>query len=212
MKHFFSGEKRFDDLETKAVYEAPFYLRYPVTETESVDDMDQPYDAGKPIEECEEWLNSADSQEDSLAGSFMTSMVDEDYGYADEIPEQFRIDMAQGLVKNMGYRFDDEQSGKFYMETTRKLTDEELGIITDYYNEFHYQGLGDMSEAFNCFLGHARTIDVWNTWDDADRQTTFEFSEIPLEEYLAATQAGGDDVDFADAVASIPADVDTLAR
>ena len=205
---FLKEEKLLSDLETAAVYEAPFYLRYPLSLSEPFEDcdLDQVFgDAGKTIEEAEKWLNAADGQSDTLACGFMQSIVDEDYGYAEDVSEKFRIDVANGLVKNMMYKFDDEQSGKFYMETTRPLSDEELTFMKDYYNEFHYQGLGNMSEMFNIFLGHARIIDIWNTWDDADRQTTFEFFEIPLEEYLSRTQPeNAADQNFADAVTNIP--------
>lgn len=207
-KAFLDEEKLLSDLETAAVYETPFYLRYPLSLSDSFDDYDLDHpsrNAGKTIKEAEKWLNSADDQSETLACGFMQSIVDEDYGYAENVSEKFRIDVANGLVKNMMYKFDDEQSGKFYMETTRQLTDDELSFIKDYHYKWHYQGLGNMSESFNIFLGHARTIDVWNTWDDAEKQTTFEFAEIALEEYHSKMQSEND-MDFADAVASIPVD------
>lgn len=173
-------------------------------------------ESGKTIEECEAWLNTPitpDTQGDTMMAGFMKSIVDEDYGYADDVSDKFRTDVANGLIKNLAYKFDDEQSGKFYMETTRKLTDEELEFITEYYNEFHYRGqrTGDMSELFNVFLGHAGILDVWNSWDDAEeKQTTFEFSELPLEEYLTRTQP--DETDFAEAVASIRTDTVSMEQ
>lgn len=212
------GKKLFTELPTVAVYETPFCLRYPVTASEPLEDLEE-YDihvpkAGKTIEECEAWLNTPvtpDTQGDTMMAGFMESIVDEDYGYADDVSDKFRTDVANGLIKNLVYRFDDEQSGKFYMETTRKLTDEELEFITEYYNEFHYQGQGDMSESFNVFLGHARILDVWNSWDDAEeKQTTFEFSELPLEEYLTRTQP--DETDFAEAVTSIRTDTVSMEQ
>ena len=46
----------------------------------------------------------------------MESIVDEDYGFAEDVSENFRIDVANGLIKHIAYKFDDEQSGKFYEE------------------------------------------------------------------------------------------------
>ena len=62
-----------------------------------------------------------------------------------------------------------------------------------YWRGMHNQQWADVQEEFNTFLGHARIIDVWNTWDDASKQTTFEFSGVPLEKDLET---------FADAVAN----------
>lgn len=43
--------------------------------------------------------------------------------------KQFQIDVANGLIKHMAYRFEDDQSGKIRMETTRKLTGPELDFM-----------------------------------------------------------------------------------
>lgn len=141
-----------------------FYLRYPVSLSGSFDDgfdrVYPPNSAGKSIEETEAWLNHAEKQSDTFVCGFMESIVDEDYGFAEDVSEGFRIDVANGLIKHIAYKFDDEQSGKFYMETTRPLTEDELSFIKTYYHEFHYQGLRDMSEYLNIFFGHARILDV----------------------------------------------------
>lgn len=178
------GELLLSDLETNAVYETQFYLRYPVPP--------------EKIVMSETWLNqedcyNADDQTDTLAFGMMADVMDEDMDYTDDMKEAF----GNGLIKKFVYKFDNEQSGKLYMEVTRELTDEELEAVQDYLYEMHCQGLGDLSEDFNVFLGKDRILDVWNTWDNAERQTTFEMKEIPLEKYFGID-------DFSEAVDSIP--------
>lgn len=185
---FKNGDKILTDLTTEAVYEIPFSLRYSIS-------------PAKTIDEAEEWLNdedsyTADNQCDTMAFGLMETIMDEDFEYSDETKETF----GNGLVKKIIYKFDDDQSGKLYIEATRQLTEEEQSVVQDHLTELHYQGMGAMSECFNVFLDHDEIIDVWNTWDDADIQTTFELNEIPLEEYLFRMQSDENSDDFTKAV------------
>ena len=185
---FKEGEKLLADLKTAAVYETPFYLRYPISETETVaedGDVIGKY-PGKTIEEAEKWLNEEDDQCDSMAFGFMDNIMDEDSDYPDELREA----VGNGLIKKFIYRFDDDRSGKLYVEAARRLTEKEQDTVQDWLRELHFQGWGDMSDCFNVFLDHSRCIDVWNTWNDADRVTEFRLSEIPPEGYLSGTGSG----------------------
>lgn len=199
-KAFEKGEKLFTDLETAAVYEMPFYLRYPISETELLaenGDVIESY-PGKTIQEAESWLNGGYP----LERAFMETIMDDE---EDEYSDDMRIAAGEGLIRKFVYKFDDDQSGKLYVEATRPFTQEEQNVVQEYLHDLHFQGWGDLSDDFNVFLDHLRTIDVWNTWDDSEKQTTFELSEIPLETYISKTDA------FVEAIESLSAETNEMS-
>lgn len=184
--------------ETIAVYETPFYLNYPISETKTVaedGDIIGTY-PGKTIQEAEKWLNGGYPMEKS----FMEDIMDDEDEYSDDV----RTAVGEGLIKKFTYKFEDDQSGKIYIEAGRQLTDEEQTVMQEWLKDIHFQGWGDLSDQFNVFLGHDRTIDVWNTWEDAEKQTDFKLSEIPLEKYLSTAE------DFAKAVEDLSAEAEQM--
>lgn len=190
---FESGDKRFCDLETKAVYESTIYLHNPATQEQ--------------LNWLNEFMDDSDiDQDETMAFGFMATVMEDDEAYSDEVCEA----VENGLVKNFVFQFDAEQSGKLYVETTRELTDEETDIIKDYLEELLYNGLGDVSEIVNAEFEQEKGVDTFNLFPDAKPKTEFEFSQISLEEYQAKTTGVEDD--FTKAVESIAAQKTELTQ
>lgn len=205
---FQEGRKLFADLETAAVYETSFHLQCPVSEVKLINDdgIVMGKYPGKTKEEAENWLNAKgnytpENQSDTTEFAFMDTVVDSNGEY----PDNIRIAVGNGLVKNFCYKFDDDQSGKLYVETTRQLTKREQTVLQDFLTDEHCPGLGYTNEGFSTFLGYTRTVDIFNVLDDAGQQTEFKLDEIPLKEYLNRTD------DFATAIESLSTEEDGIS-
>lgn len=197
---FEQGEKSFADLETAAVYETPFYLRYPISEEHEHTITHQTC----TIQDVEDILNIGDNpkdRKDALGYRFMSDIMEND-----TYSEDLKAAVGNGLIKKFNYKLDDEQSGRLYVEATRDLTREEQAVVQKYLLEAHSpetdpEMFHNVGSWLNICLGHDVDIDVFNTKSDAKQQTDFQLSEIPLETYLSRMPSEQDD--FAKAVESL---------
>lgn len=199
-EEFNQGKRSFIDLELAAVYEMPFYLQYPISEKGLYNED------GKTIQEVEEWLNGAKTYgkmeyAETMSFMFMGTIMED---VNDEYTEEVKIAVGNGLVKQFTYQFDDNQSGKLYVETTKPFTEEEQDTVQHYLEEEHNPERGYLCNMFNAFLNHNSGVDVFNTQSDTEQRTKFHLSEIPLATYLSRIPS--EQNDFTKAVEDLSTD------
>ena len=218
------GEKRFEDLEARAVYEAEFSLECSVTEP---DDAKRDEDHEYTVEAAENFLNGKDMDIDSdcthewkittyllsdEVSDYISDLEDDDLNLqkhlldaedeTDVKLDNFEKDLADGLIRKVSYRLDNDTSGKLYVETTRQLTKKEMKRMQKALSVYHSPEGCDLSEDFNEFLGRSQADSIF--------EGKFKVKEIPLEtyremeDYREKMTASG--TDFVDAINSISAD------
>lgn len=174
------------NMKTNVVYETTVYLNKPVS--------------SKQVQFLNDYMNDNEDTkwEETWPYSFMESVLVDD---ADEYSDEVQKAVREGLLKDFVFQFDDGQSGKLYMETTRELTNEEMATCQDYMYWMVHDGVGGINEIINAQLDWGKCDDTFNVCRDANPRTDFTFNQILLEEYQAKRNAAEDD--FTRAVESI---------